>query len=265
MFFWLSKLLWILAEPGNLFLIALVTGVILVGTRRRQAWGRRILALAVLVGLAVAIVPLGTPLIAVLEDRFPRPAILPDKVDGIVVLGGVVDAAMSEARGGIAIGGAAERLIAFAQFAHRYPGARLVFTGGSGDPFRQDVREARHIAALMALMGVAPERLILEEESRNTSENAVLSKRLAHPKEGETWLLVTSAFHMPRSMGCFRRAGWPVLAYPVDYGTSGGGWVDRLGFSMVGGFGELGQALHEWLGLAFYWLSGRTDALFPAP
>jgi uncharacterized SAM-binding protein YcdF (DUF218 family) len=106
--------------------------------------------------------------------------------------------------------------------------------------------------------------VIFEDRSRNTYENAVLSKALAGPAEGERWLLVTSAAHMPRSVGVFRQAGWPVIAYPVDFRTS-----DEIGFLQMPDaaqrWAELDQAIKSWVGLVAYWLTGRTSALFPAP
>ncbi|MEO5338423.1 MAG: YdcF family protein [Magnetospirillum sp. WYHS-4] len=264
MFFWLSKIFWFLANPGTLLALALAAGTTLLWTRRRQGLGRAILAWATLASLLIAVVPVGEWMSGILENRFPAPAALPERVDGIVVLGGIVDVAMTEARGVESIGGAAGRLIAFARLARRYPEAKLVFSGGSGDPLRPEDREARVVGPLLETLGVAPDRLLFEDESRNTAENAALSRKMANPRPGETWVLVTSAFHMPRAVGCFRREGWPVLAFPTDYGTSGttGG---RLGFNLIGGFGRLNAALHEWAGLVFYRLSGRTDALFPAP
>jgi len=105
---------------------------------------------------------------------------------------------------------------------------------------------------------------VFEDASRNTVENAEFSHRLAQPKSGETWLLVTSAFHMPRAVGCFRRAGWNVVAYPVDHSTAGES-EPPIQFNFGSGLGGLRAAVHEYLGLFFYWIGGKTDALFPAP
>ena len=85
------------------------------------------------------------------------------------------------------------------------------------------------------------------------------------PKPGERWLLVTSAWHMPRSMGSFRAAGFPVTAYPVDYRTRGGEDARRGFLHTSEGLRRLDLMVKEWLGLLAYRLSGRTDALFPAP
>jgi uncharacterized SAM-binding protein YcdF (DUF218 family) len=105
--------------------------------------------------------------------------------------------------------------------------------------------------------------VIFEDQSRNTQENVAFSRALAQPQSGESWLLITSARSMPRAVGVFRRAGWPVIGYPVDYGTSGKtGFV--LDFDMTPGVNRVEGALHEWIGLFAYRILGRTDALFPS-
>ncbi|MBI2584537.1 MAG: YdcF family protein [Rhodospirillales bacterium] len=263
MFFTLSKVLWFVADPGNLLLTALVVGVALLATRWRRG-GQRLLAVVALAAVFVAVVPAGSWLIGILEDRFPAIDEPPAHVDGVVVLGGVVEPALSAARGRAAVGGAVERLFAMAALSKRYPQAKLIFSGGSGSLIHQDKKEARLIAPLLSELGVDPARVILEDASRNTAENAELSRRLAQPKGGETWLLVTSAFHMPRAVGCFRRAGWNVVPYPVDHLTAGES-APPIQFDFGSGLNALRAAVHEYLGLFFYWLDGKTDALFPAP
>jgi uncharacterized SAM-binding protein YcdF (DUF218 family) len=263
MFFTLSKVLWFVADPGNLFFIALLIGVALLATRWRRA-GQRLLAAVAAVALFVAVVPVGAWLIGFLEDRFPAVDQPPARVDGVVVLGGVVHPALSAARGRPAIGGAVERLFTMAALAKRYPQAKLVFSGGSGSLVHQDKKEARLIAPLLAELGIDPARVVFEDQSRNTVENAEFSRRVAQPKSGETWLLVTSAFHMPRAVGSFRRAGWNVVAYPVDHLTAGES-EPPIQFDFAGGLRGLSVSVHEYLGLLFYWLGGKTDALLPAP
>jgi len=127
-------------------------------------------------------------------------------------------------------------------------------------------KEADHIAPLFAKLGVAPERLVLENRARNTYENARYSREVAAPDAGESWILVTSAFHMPRAVGCFRAVGWNVIPYPVAHMTTGRDHdPPPLGFNPQAGLRWLGLGLHEWLGLVAYRLAGRTDTLFPRP
>ena len=165
---------------------------------------------------ALTLLPVGQLTLRPLEERFPQPD-LPARIDGIILLGGSVHTEMTADRGQPVLNSAAERITEFVALARRYPEARLVFTGGSGFVFAGDLREADVIRDVLDGLGFDISRIAFERELRNTYENAVFSRPLVNPEPGETWLLITSAAHMPRSVGIFRRAGWPVLAYPVDY------------------------------------------------
>ena len=263
MFFVVSKVAWFIVNPGNLLLIMLGLGGWLLWTRWRRA-GRWLVSLAVLAALAMATLPLGTRLYLPLENRFPVAADLPERIDGIIALGGVVNQFVTQARGQVALGGAVERLTEFAALARRYPDARLVFTSGSGDLFRQDVKEADVLGPFLDVLGLDRGRILFENQSRNTYENAVVTFGLVKPKPGERWILITSAFHMPRAVGCFRRAGWRVIPYPVDFNFRGDETFD-VSFDFAGGITSFAGGVHEWLGLTVYWLTGKTDTFLPAP
>jgi len=237
----------------------------LLWTRWKRA-GRLLIAVTALFALFASTVPAGPWMIGELEERFPVPHTLPETVDGIVVLGGgAIVPAVSAARGRVVVGAAAERVFGAAELAARYPWARVIFTAGSGSLLVPDEKEADHIAPLFAKLGVTAGRLILENRARNTYENARYSREVAAPAAGESWILVTSAFHMPRAVGCFRAVGWEVIPYPVAHMTAGRGRTPPLGFNPQAGLRWLGLAVHEWLGLVAYRLAGRTDTLFPRP
>ncbi len=263
MFYELSKTAGLfLSNPGNLFFVVLIVGAVLLWTPARRL-GRTLVAAAVGFVLLVAVVPLGRQGSLLLENRFPVPP-LPARVDGVVVLAGMVDQFVTRARGQIALGGAVERLIVFADLARRHPDAKLVFSGGSGVLGRQDASEAGAIRDHALLLGLDPARVVFEDRSRNTYENAVFSHARAQPQPGQTWVLITSAFHMPRAVGAFRRAGWTIIPYPVDYNFEPdppATWP----MDFLGGLSLLRHAMHEWTGLAAYWATGKTDAFFPAP
>lgn len=258
----LTKILSLLLAPGTLLLLWLLAGCGLLWGRRRLRGGRVLLSALALVLLTLTLLPVDEMLLAPLENRFPANPPLPERVDGVIVLGGAIDPAISAARHQLSMNEAAERVVEGARLARQYPQARLLFTGGSADPFQPALREAPFAVQAFADLGVAPERVMVEDISRNTYENAVFSQRLVQPQKGQVWVLVTSARHMPRSVGVFRQVGWPVVPWPVDYATGGPPrWVnaDKL-LSHMGG---LSAALHEWVGLLFYRLSGWTDSLFP--
>lgn len=264
MFFYLSKFAWFIISPGNLFLVALIVGVVLLWTRFKKT-SRWLLTIVCVSAIIISVAPIGQIVVAAFENRFQKPQTKIESIDGIIVLGGIISPALSKSRGELSFGSASERLFSFIDLAKKYPEAKLVFTGGSGDPFNPDLSEAHIIRPLLAKMGVNIERIIFEDKSRNTVENATFTFDMLKPKENERWLLVTSAFHMPRAIGCFRKAGWKPVPYPVDYGTMANTDVPLLQANFILGLGYLNSAAHEALGLLVYFLTNKTDALFPAP
>lgn len=259
--FVLSKLFGLLTAPMNLVLLCLV-GLCVLGFTRWRRLQRGLLLLLTVLLLAVAVIPWSTLVIEPLEDRFAPPQ-LPDAVTGIVVLGGALDPVVSAARDQVSAGGAVERVTALVTLGRRYPQAKLIFSGGSGSLTTQALKEAPVAQRFLDELGFDHSRVVFEDQSRNTRENALLSKQLMEPQPGETWVLVTSALHMPRSVGTFRAAGWTVVPYPVDYLTTGR--PRGLGFDLGGAVSKLDAGLHEWLGLAYYRWQGWSDSLFPGP
>ncbi len=259
-----SKLIWSVLAPGNLLLLLLIFATLRL-VLSKGARGRGVLAVVTLAFFAFAVLPLGAWLAAPLENRFPLLRDLPAHIDGIILLGGAVDAELSHERGQVQLDEAAERVTETAALARRYPEARIVVSGGENRLLPRGLAEAEATRRLLLELGVAADRITTEDASRNTWENALFSYRTVRPRAGEKWLLVTSAMHMPRAMGCFRRAGWPPLeAYPVDY-RSPPRVPLGLGFEFPAGLDLANQAAKEWLGLVAYRLLGRTDALFPSP
>ena len=185
--------------------------------------------------------------------------------DGIVVLGGALDAVVSGARREVALNEAAERMTEVAGLAQRYPNARIVFSGGSGQLVFQGENESALARRLFGYFGIAPNRVAVEDRSRDTVENARFTKAVADPKPGERWLLVTSAYHMPRSIGTFRRAGFAIEAYPVDWRTRGPSDLWRPFTNLGDGIRRTDTAAREWVGLVAYRLAGHTSELFPGP
>ena len=265
MSFVVSKLFWAVASPGNLLVLALTAGTILLFVRPLRRVGRGLLVVTTLAVLAVTTTGLSSWIAMPLEERFAR-AELPERIDGIIVLGGAVNPPIALERGEPSVNDAAERLLAFAELGRRFPDAKLVFTGGSGvlGGQEEEFRETGAARDALRQAGLDTERVLFESESRNTWENAVFSRRLVNPASGETWVLVTSAMHMPRSIGIFRQVAWPVLPYPVDYRTRPHG-LPRLRFDLLRNLTLLSDGVREWIGLASYRAMGRTPALFPEP
>ena len=255
MLFALSKIGWLFAEPSRVLLIAALAAA--VAGRR----GRAVLFAALGLVAFFAIVPVGGLALARLEATFaPMPA--PASVDGILVIGGSIDSKLFSRWPASGLNPAVARLYEAARLAKAYPNARLLDIGGPDflDPGRRS--EADEAADVLVAFGVPRARIEIERASRNTYENAVNAAAIARPKPGETWVLVTSAFHMPRAVGCFRVAGFAPLADPVDYRWLG---ENGLGFDVSGGLGTFDLAVHEYFGLVGYRWLGRTDALWPSP
>jgi uncharacterized SAM-binding protein YcdF (DUF218 family) len=262
--FTLSKSVGFFALPSNLLISIGIVGVLLLFTRftRLASW----LVVTSLVLLAVCgLSPLGNALILPLEQRFPPWDASRGPPTGIVVLGGAIIPDVSLTRNAVALNDEAERITVTAELARRYPNARIIFSGGSGALLFDEPVEAAIAVREFEALGVAHGRVTAEEQSRNTIENAVFSHLLADPKPGERWLLVTSAYHMPRAMAAFRAAVFAVEAYPVDWRTRGPIDAVRPFPSLADGLRRTDIATHEWLGLVVYRLAGKTSELFPSP
>ena len=182
------------------------------------------------------------------------------------MLGGAINDAVSAARGQTVFDEGGERVTEAVILAKRYPQARVVYTSGTNSCSEGRSTEALQARELMSQMGIAPERVTIEDKSRNTEENARFTAAIVHPEPSQRWIVVTSAFHMPRAMGVFEKAGFHPIAYPVSFYTRGR-WRDdlRLTFEPVRNLRIFELAVHEWIGLAAYWASGRIDHLFPGP
>jgi uncharacterized SAM-binding protein YcdF (DUF218 family) len=262
--FILSKILGFFALPSNIILGLAVAGLVMMRTRFSGA-GRALVTASIVLLAAFGLLPLGKALIEPLEDRFPPWDASRGAPDGIVVLGGAIDPEFVAARGAPDLNEAAERVTVVAALARQYPKARILYSGGTGRLIFRGGTEAEFAAALLETFGVAKERLILEDRSRNTWENAIFSLPLAAPKPGERWLLVTSGYHMPRSIAAFRKAGFAVEAYPVDYRTRGPEDLVIPFDDVASGLRRTDTAAREWIGLLVYWLSGRGSELYPGP
>lgn len=263
MFFSVSKVFWLIAEPLTVLVLAAAVGVALCFTRWAKT-GRRLAGLAVFGLLIVLFTPIGPALLSPLENRFPPPPADSAAPTGIIVLGGGLNEAKSEARGQTILNDDGVRLIAGLQLARRFPNARLIFSGGAGTFLEQSPPEAVGAQKLWQDLGGPADRMSFEAKSRNTWENALFTRDLVKPQPGQTWLLVTSAWHMPRAMGIFRRLGFKVTAFPVAYRTYGDN-RDRKFVSASERIAPFDLAMREWIGLLVYRLSGKTNALFPAP
>jgi uncharacterized SAM-binding protein YcdF (DUF218 family) len=266
MFYFISKALWFVCQPSSLIVSALVVsaGLLCLGkTKQGRHWCIGSLGALVVCGF----LPLADVLLAPLESRFSRPdqSGLGAGVDGIIVLGGAEDGRINVTRELMSLNDAGERLTEAVALARQFPKARVVFSGGSDAILRTKLPEAQRAQQFLTVLGVDPARITLEDRSRNTHENAVFTAQLLGLQSGRKWLLVTSAFHMPRSIGIFRQIGLDVMPWPVDYRTPTGAALFMPYNSISYGLHRFDFVVKEYIGLAAYWATGRSQSLFPHP
>ena len=260
MFFWLSKVLWFIVNPFNVILILLALGWLLLF--KRQKAGRKLIGIGLIMIFLFGLSFLPNFMMGLLENRIHAGKI-PKKIDGIIVLAGMVD--MGSSRGElIELTDQADRIVQGIIISKQHPEARLIITGGSGYLKQsENLREADYLEKLAVLLGISTNRLLVERNSRNTHEHAVVMAKMLPDKNGR-WVLITSAFHMPRSLGCFKKEGVNVIPYPVDYKTKLDNALSLTSFlPTLGNIGSFNVAFHEWTGLIAYRLTGYTDSVFP--
>ena len=263
MFFVASKIFWMIGSPVILLLIVALAAL-LISALRPSAAARTVAFGAVLLLAALATTPIGLLLIAPLENRFPEPPADMPPPYGIIVLGGALRGEESAARRQVVFS-EGERVVEAAILAKRYPNARVIFSGGNGSLLARSSTEAQAAQELLVELGVDPARITLEDASRNTDENARFTAKLVRPQPAQRFLLVTSAYHMPRSMGLFEKAGFTVTAFPVAFRTLGEGRGLHWETDAPRNLETFEIAAKEWIGLLAYWATGRIDRLFPGP
>jgi uncharacterized SAM-binding protein YcdF (DUF218 family) len=264
--FALSKLLEQFVIPSNFLLVAGLLGVLLSLIRRWRGRAARLTGLSLVLLAVCGWTSVGTMALAPLEDRFPLPHIVAPPT-GIIMLGGAVDIHLTADRGQVTVNDAGERLTETAALAVRYPEARIFLSGGFGHVGQQGATPSEAAVARMFLLsvGIAADRIGMDEKSRTTCENAAETAKAIAPKPGETWLLVTSAWHMPRAMACFRAEKLDVTPYPVDFRSTAEQPWRSFRKSTPERLDNIDIAFHEWIGLLGYRVTGKTDELLPAP
>jgi len=249
-------------QPLN-FLCAL--GV--VGFLARFKWpvvGQRIMNISLLLIVIIGFFPIGKWMFVYLERQFPKPTAgdMPQNVDGIVVLGGAFLPAMTKTTGNITANDNIDRMFCFVKLARQYPNAKLVFSGGSGDILNPTARESDDAKAFFALSGLEGRNIVYEENSKNTYENVVFTNEIMNPKPEEEWIVVTSAYHMPRTIGIFQKIGWDITPYQCDQRTDGTYRLFTDLPNLAGNYGQINNALKEIIGSFVYYITGKSSSAF---
>jgi uncharacterized SAM-binding protein YcdF (DUF218 family) len=262
MHFVLSKAVGFFSVPSNVIASLSLVGLVLMVFRRRS--GAIVSAVASIALVTAALSPLGNMLLTPQEQRFPEMKFPDQGIDGIIVLGGSYDSQSHGYLSTIVLEEDTEPMAVMVELARRYPKAQIIFSGGT-DPSNPGPSEAAIVKQYFVSFGIAADRILIEERSLTTEENARFTANLIHPTPSSRWLLVTSAYHMPRAVGTFRKAGFNVSAFSVGLRTHG--WQDmwRPASTAADNLRRVDIAVHEWLGLLFYRLSGYSYEWFAGP
>lgn len=255
LFFWVSKLTWFLVAPGNLLVLFLLIGSTLLWKQRIKTAKRFFSFLSLLV-LVVGLFPVGEWLLYPLESKYKANPEL-EQVDGIIVLGGAVDASRSAMWQQTVVNDSAERVLASLVLMKKFPNAKLVYTGGSGRLANSQYKSADAALQFYKEHDLDIAKIIFERESRNTSENVIFAKKLVNPVKDEKWLLITTAWHMPRSVAIFCKSEWSVIPYLVDFRTKPKE-LFRIDWSFGGHLRNLSIGIKEWLGRIAYFVMGKS-------
>jgi uncharacterized SAM-binding protein YcdF (DUF218 family) len=247
-----------LTSPSDLGLLFLLVGTTLTWFSRTRRAGITISTIVLLTFLAIEYLPLASWVTAPLENRFSAIP-LPSQLDGLIVLGGAVDPITTAARNLPTLNSEAERMTEFVRLAKLYPHAKLVFAGGFGGLHARPALSEADVARIFFVQqGLEANRIIFESRSRNTYENVLFAKSKVRPGPREVWVLVSSAQDVPRCVAVFRKLHWPIIPRSVAY-KSDSEDDQHLGSSLK----SLDRSTHEWIGLLFYRLTGKSDELFP--
>lgn len=259
LFFYLSKIFWLVLQPDHFLLLMLILGLLL----WRRMLGIFLVWSSVLIMLVISVFPVANYLLEPLEQRFPQPDLteITKPIAGIIILGGAENAVLTARYGAPQFSDAAERMMVIPKLDQAFPRSKIIFSGGSSA-----IVNNQFLGGDVARMWLSELKLssefIIEENARNTVENALYTREVIIEKElgiEGKWVLVTSAFHMPRSVGVFRKIGLDVIPYPVDYRVGGNDFRINLNANMS----ELNTAVREWIGLVAYYLTDKTSELLP--
>jgi uncharacterized SAM-binding protein YcdF (DUF218 family) len=256
MFFYLSKIIWALIDPANLFAILFAAGLLACAWKRMLA-GKILLGCSFALLLVFGILPIGHSGLYYIETRHTVPNPMPKDIEGILVLGGAIESQKSERSGRPEFNEGAERVLSAMALAREYPDAKIIFSGGSSKLAGAKRSEAVDLDIFLRGMGFDMKNVVFEDSSRNTYENIIKSKILAQNSQNNRWLLITSAFHTPRSMAIAHKQGWEMAPYPVDYRSQGRYLLLPRRFDILDNLYASKIFMREIIGIIAYKITGK--------
>jgi uncharacterized SAM-binding protein YcdF (DUF218 family) len=258
--FLLSKLIWLVAQPLSVAFLLAVAAAVLAFAGFRWLGGSAALAVGLVLFITLYTTA-GSLALQILENRYPKPKEDPAEVSCMIILGGAFESEVTSARGGFEFNQAADRFVEALRLALRFPQSRILVSGGDGSFSGAYEGEAQASERFFNAFGVSPDRLVKENTSRTTYENTANTSTLLASQGLNDCLLITSAFHMPRSVALFRKTGIAVTPWPVDYRTSG---KVQLGFDFTQpalNAQLTATAVREWMAIIGYRLAGRIEGI----
>ena len=260
MSFYLSKILWLILNPFNIFIFITLLSIFLYFIKLRRLSLIIFLINFVFIAL-ISFLPIGSYLIYNIEKEYHSYIKPPDQVDGILILGGATNPLLYNEYHQISLNGSSERLVESVFIIKKFDKAKVIFSGGSGLVNRPDLDHAQVAKSFYKKIGIETNKITFEDESRNTYENIIYSKKIANPKINENWLLITSASHMKRALLIADKNNWKLIPYAVDFkNIKNFKFIPNL--KLLKNLNTFQQGSHEWLGLISYYLMGRTTKVF---
>ena len=260
MSFYLSKILWLIINPLNIILLFIFSGIV-VKIIFKNTLHKLFYFVSFIFFIIVAVIPTGEFMFYQLEKKFHTQSVLPSQVNGILILSGATNPQLTHEHNKIHLNGSVERLTESISLMQRYPNVKIIFAGGSGSIFDQELTHADVARNFFEQLNIDTENIIFESKSRNTYENILYSKKLAKPSLDENWIIVTSASHMIRATNIGKKLGWKFIPYAVDFQVGKKIiWIPSIYF--LTNMNRFNSSSHEWIGLIAYYIMGRTNKIY---
>ena len=257
--FYLSKVLWFLFNPINLIILFILIGFLL-NLLNYIKISKYIYIFSFILFFITSVLPSGSYLNFLLEKNFHNMQYNFKNIDGILILSGATNPYLTNIHNQINLNSSAERLVESVILMKKFPKAKIVFSGGSGTININHSKFTHSYVAnkFFVNMGINANRIIYEKKSRNTFENILFSKNIINPKNNEKWILITSAFHLKRSLAIAKKLKWNLIPYPVDFNKDKKFNLKFSSFfNFLSNISEFNKSMHEWIGIFAYKLMGR--------
>lgn len=253
MFFYFSKILSGLLFPYSLFFLA----SLYLFKRIQNIKLKRKLYFLLLCLYLISFYPVSGMLMGLLESRYPdRASIDFPNADAIILAGGMINPFIFNKDLNPEFNGSVDRLIKAQELLRIQKAPLLIISAGSGLLLQKGEKEADLLKKYLVKNGFDSRLIISENKSRNTYENALYSRKIANKRKINKILLVTSAFHMPRSVHCFEAQGFEVIAVPTDYYTYETSLIPEMVFPSPSALRMTTIAIKEYIGITAYYFSG---------